>query len=93
MARPLRIEYPGAYYHIMNRGLSRRDIFLEDRGRQRFLPQERIQCGVTPVFEEHNLQWRVLGRFTIDGHLVFSERHSQSLDRPNSMLLKITLPS
>lgn len=37
MARPLRIEYPGAYYHVMNRGLSRRDIFLEDEGRQRFL--------------------------------------------------------
>src|SRR3970282_2542736 len=37
MARPLRIEYPGAYYHIMNRGLSRRDIFLEDKGREQFL--------------------------------------------------------
>ena len=37
MARPLRIEYPGAYYHVMNRGLSRRDIFLEDQGRENFL--------------------------------------------------------
>jgi REP-associated tyrosine transposase len=37
MARPLRIEYPGAYYHVMNRGLSRRHIFLEDNGRQSFL--------------------------------------------------------
>jgi putative transposase len=37
MARPLRIEYPGAYYHIMNRGLSRRDIFSEDKGRGQFL--------------------------------------------------------
>lgn len=37
VARPLRIEYPGAYYHVMNRGLSRRDIFLEDNGRQSFL--------------------------------------------------------
>jgi REP element-mobilizing transposase RayT len=37
MARPLRVEYPGAYYHVMNRGLSRRDIFLEDKGRERFL--------------------------------------------------------
>jgi hypothetical protein len=24
MARPLRIEYPGAYYHVMNRGQSKR---------------------------------------------------------------------
>ena len=37
MARPLRIAYPGAYYHVMNRGLSRRDVFLEDKGRERFL--------------------------------------------------------
>ncbi len=31
MARPLRIEYPGAYYHIMNRGLSRRAQAQRDR--------------------------------------------------------------
>ena len=36
MARPLRIEYPGAYYHVMNRGQSRRNIFI-DKGRQTFL--------------------------------------------------------
>ena len=27
MARPLRIEFPGAFYHVINRGQSRRDIF------------------------------------------------------------------
>jgi hypothetical protein len=37
MARPLRIDYPGAFYHVINRGQSRRDIFLEDKGRQTFL--------------------------------------------------------
>jgi hypothetical protein len=26
MARPLRIEYPGAYYHVINRGNSREKI-------------------------------------------------------------------
>ena len=36
MARPLRIEYPGAYYHVMNRGLARSNMFLDDN-RQRFL--------------------------------------------------------
>ena len=30
MARLLRIEYAGAYYHVMNRGLWRRDIVLAD---------------------------------------------------------------
>ena len=37
MARSLRIEYPGAFYHVMNRGQSRRNIFMEDKGRQSFL--------------------------------------------------------
>ncbi len=27
MARPLRIEYPGAWYHVMNRGGRRRLVF------------------------------------------------------------------
>ena len=30
MARPLRIQYPGAYYHVMNRGNRREDIFVTD---------------------------------------------------------------
>ena len=29
MSRPLRILYPGAWYHVMNRGLERRQIFLD----------------------------------------------------------------
>lgn len=37
MARPLRIEYPGAWYHVMNRGLGRRKIFLSDPDRKSFL--------------------------------------------------------
>ena len=30
MARPLRIEYEGAWYHVMNRGANRRSIFLTE---------------------------------------------------------------
>lgn len=37
MTRPLRIEYPGAYYHVMNRGLSHQEVFVEDREREQFL--------------------------------------------------------
>ena len=37
MSRPLRIEYPGAYYHVMNRGAARQRIFLNDQDRQGFL--------------------------------------------------------
>lgn len=37
MARPLRIEYSGAWYHVINRGLERRKIFLYDRDYLNFL--------------------------------------------------------
>ena len=37
MSRKLRIEYPGAMYHVMNRGDQREDIFRDDQDRQKFL--------------------------------------------------------
>jgi len=37
MARPLRIEYPGAVYHVMNRGSSRQKVFVERRDYEAFL--------------------------------------------------------
>ena len=37
MARPLRIEYPGALYHITARGNERSNIFLSDHDRNQFL--------------------------------------------------------
>ena len=37
MARPLRIEYSGAFYHITSRGNERRDVFKSQRDREKFL--------------------------------------------------------
>jgi REP element-mobilizing transposase RayT len=37
MARPLRIEYPGAYYHVTSRGNERKSIFRDDQDREKFL--------------------------------------------------------
>jgi hypothetical protein len=37
MARPLRIEYPGAVYHITSRGNARENIYLSDEDRENFL--------------------------------------------------------
>ena len=37
MSRPLRIEYPGAYYHVMNRGAGRKAIYVHDDHRIIFL--------------------------------------------------------
>ncbi len=37
MARPLRVEYPGAVYHVTSRGNAQADIFLDDADRAMFL--------------------------------------------------------
>ncbi len=37
MARPLRIEFAGALYHITSRGDRREAIFEDDEDRERFL--------------------------------------------------------
>lgn len=37
MARPPRIEFPGAFYHIIVRGNQRQDIFLDDQDRSEYL--------------------------------------------------------
>lgn len=37
MARPLRIEYPGALYHVISRGNAHQDIYRDDQDRQNFL--------------------------------------------------------
>jgi hypothetical protein len=37
MARPLRIEFPGALYHVTSRGNARAPIFLEDCDRRLLL--------------------------------------------------------
>ena len=37
MARPLRIEYPGAVYHVTSRGNARKAIFRDDADRNDFL--------------------------------------------------------
>ena len=49
MARPLRIEYPGAYYHVMNRGNRGEDIFLTDKDRQVFVDGLADSCDTYNV--------------------------------------------
>lgn len=39
MARPLRIQYPGALYHITARGNAKQTIFFDDRDRRVFLQE------------------------------------------------------
>jgi putative transposase len=37
MGRPLRIEYPGAFYHVTSRGNEQKDVFKSQRDREKFL--------------------------------------------------------
>lgn len=37
MARPLRVEYPGAFYHVINRGNAGENLFKGIRDREKFL--------------------------------------------------------
>lgn len=37
MARPLRVEYPGAFYHVISRGNNQENIFKSNRDREKFL--------------------------------------------------------
>jgi REP element-mobilizing transposase RayT len=47
MSRKLRVEYPGAIYHVMNRGDRREPIFKDDEDRQCFLDTLGEACGKT----------------------------------------------
>jgi len=47
MPRTLRVEYPGAIYHVMSRGNRRDDIFLDDVDRQDFLKTFGEACHKT----------------------------------------------
>jgi REP element-mobilizing transposase RayT len=50
MARPLRIHYPGAVYHITCRGNARQDIYKDNKDRKAFLEilteSQKIGIGV-----------------------------------------------
>jgi putative transposase len=49
MARPLRVEFPGAYYHVMNRGNNRQNIFISDKDRYTFLEALSDSCEIHDV--------------------------------------------
>jgi len=47
VASKLRVEYPGAIYHVMNRGDRREPIFKDDEDREKFLTILAETCGKT----------------------------------------------
>jgi len=64
VARPLRIEFPGALYHVTSRGNARQAIYLEDSDRHRFLD------GVAEVVGRHGWTCYAYCLMTNHYHLV-----------------------
>lgn len=60
MARPLRIEYPGAVYHITSRGNARGNIYVDDADRKIFLEV------LAAVIEKYN--WLCHAYCLMDNH-------------------------
>ena len=63
MPRKLRIEYPGAIYHVMNRGNQQEKIFLDAADQERFLSTLGDVCGKT--------EWKAHAYCLMDNHFHF----------------------
>lgn len=72
MARPLRLEYPGALYHVTARGDRREDIFTQDEDRTEFLSVLGVVCErfnwIIHAYCQMNNHYHLLLE-TVDGNL------------------------
>jgi REP element-mobilizing transposase RayT len=78
MARPMRIEFPGAIYHLTSRGNARMEVFQDDRDRTRFFlileqAMERFNwhCHAYCLMDNH---YHLIVE-TVDGNLSSGMRH------------------
>src|SRR3974390_3051041 len=84
MARKLRLQYPGAVYHVMNRGDHSEAIFRNDKDRQLLLATLAQACDKTD-WQVHALKQRRKGQcHTAAGGV---RAHLESLQ------IKLTLPA
>jgi putative transposase len=75
MGRPLRIEYPGALYHITSRGNEKKDIFLSDKDRKKFLS----------ILADYHDRCRIL----IHCYVLMKNHYHLVLETPLGNLLKV----
>jgi putative transposase len=94
MARPLRIQFPGALYHLINRGNERKPIFRNDTDRRLFLALLRQALDTYSVilhgYVLMNNHWHMLAQtslgnvsefmryFNISYTSYFNRRHNRS---------------
>jgi hypothetical protein len=74
MARPLRIEYLRAVYHVTGRGNEKKNIFKDDQDREAFL---RILARVNKRYHwlSHALLWNYRHKSSLKGRLSFNQRY------------------
>ena len=75
MGRPLRIEYPGALYHITSRGNERRKIFLHDSDRLWFLQ----------MLDDYHERYGIL----IHSYVLMDNHYHFVMETPGGNLLKV----
>jgi hypothetical protein len=71
MPRAMRVEFPGAIYHVMDRGDRREDIFINDVDRQDFLKALAEACQKTA--------WQVQEELMRRGWCLGSEQFRQEM--------------
>lgn len=75
MGRPLRIEFPGALYHITSRGNERKSIFIDDADRFRFLE----------ILKDYHERYGIL----LHSFVLMDNHYHLILETPNGNLLKV----
>ncbi len=65
MARQWRIEFEGAYYHVLSRGNDRRDIFSDNDDRILFLETLGIISCETPILPLTQVQFAFVLTFLL----------------------------
>ena len=75
MGRPLRIQYPGALYHITSRGNERKAIFHEDADRMKLLR----------ILEDYHERYGIL----LHGYVLMDNHYHLILETPLGNLVKV----
>lgn len=75
MSRPLRIQYPNAVYHIMNRGAGRRPIFLT----------ESDFCNFLAILEQAWQRWQI----EVYAYCLMSNHYHLCLKTPEAKLSRV----
>ena len=75
MGRPIRVEYPGALYHITSRGNEKREIFLAEEDRKKFLS----------ILRDYHERFGIL----VHAYVLLDNHYHLILETPRANLLKV----